>query len=536
MGLLWDTPEKMRQLVCELVSWQSVSMSEGEDLFTHKLKKKMEGIPYFRENPDHLYFGEVNWGRQYMTALYRHPDVADTVVLISHFDTVGTAEYGDLEELAWHPEALTAAFADVRDELDEEARADLDSGDYLFGRGTMDMKAGLALHMAMIEKAAAEQWPVNLVLLTVPDEEVNSAGMRYAVGHLLQLERHYGLDYTLFLNAEPVFPMKPGDQTHYVYSGSIGKINLGALFYGRETHVGSPLAGMTSSYISTYLSRKMEWNPAFREVVHGQETPLPVTVVQKDIKEYNAQTPYRTSALYNVFTMERSADDVMDIFEHIAAEAAEECNRDYRRLCSREGITPAFDVRVLRFDELVEYAIGKFGRDYVSDILTETVMHPEWDVRDKSMHITDVLLLNCQELTPATVLLFAPPYYPPVNSSGSPLVRECIRNITENAANKFGLAITQAHYFNGISDLSYTSYTDDESSWITFENNTPIYGEAYTIPFEVMKQFDAPVMNVGPFGKDAHKRTERLHIRNAFEEMPVLLEEMIKHVFVLSRA
>ena len=57
---------------------------------------------------------------------------------------------------------------------------DLKSGDYLFGRGTMDMKMGLALHLHLLEIASSEKWPINLMLLTVPDEEVNSAGMRAA--------------------------------------------------------------------------------------------------------------------------------------------------------------------------------------------------------------------------------------------------------------------------------------------------------------------------------------------------------------------
>ncbi|AQQ54254.1 M20/M25/M40 family metallo-hydrolase [Planococcus lenghuensis] len=537
MSLFWDTPDKLQQLVCELVSWQSVSLTEGEEVFPYKLKEKMEAIPYFQENPEHLELGQVNWGRQYLTALYKHADVAETIVLISHFDTVGTEEYGDLEELAYYPEALTAAFKNVPGELYADALADLKSGEYLFGRGIMDMKAGLALHMAMIEKAAAEQWPINLVLITVPDEEVNSAGMRYGTQKLLYLARHYQLEYVLFLNAEPVFPMQPGDENHYVYTGSIGKILPSALFYGRETHVGSPLAGISSSYISTYLTRLMEWNPAFRETDHGESTPLPVTIMQQDLKQgYSAQTPYRTSAYYNVIVMKKDADDVLEQFEAVAREAAANCNQDYLDMCMREGIQPVGEVSVLRFDELVEYATGKFGRDYVKDILTDTVMHPGWDVREKSMHITDVLLINCQELTPAIVLLFAPPFYPPVNSTGDPLVQACVEQITENARSKFGLAITQAHYFNGMSDLSYVNYGDRGDGWIVYENNTPIYGDDYSIPFETMKRLNAPVMNVGPFGKDAHKRSERLHKRNAFDEMPVLLEDMIKTILVKSRS
>src|SRR5690606_25013324 len=109
-------------------------------------------------------------------------------------------------------------------------------GDYLFGRGIMDMKSGLAIHMALLERASLENWPVNILLMSVPDEEVNSAGMRYGVSKLLDLERQYGLEYVLFLNGEPVFAKSPGDESQYIYTGSIGKIMPSALFYGKETH------------------------------------------------------------------------------------------------------------------------------------------------------------------------------------------------------------------------------------------------------------------------------------------------------------
>ena len=111
----------------------------------------------------------------------------------------------------------------------------------------------------------------------------------------------------------------------------------------------------------------------------------------------------------------------------------------------------------------------------------------------------------------------------------------CVEQVTANAKEKFNLDIEQVHYFNDISDLSYVNYTDQNGGWITYENNTPVYGDPYSIPFEAMKQLTAPVLNVGPYGKDAHKRTERLHIKNTFEEMPILLEEMILSIPVKSR-
>ncbi|RKJ37933.1 M20/M25/M40 family metallo-hydrolase, partial [Butyricicoccus sp. 1XD8-22] len=135
----------------------------------------------------------------------KHSSAKDTIVLISHFDTVQTEEYGDLEELAFHPELLTKELMKRKDNLKEDARIDLESGEYLFGRGTMDMKMGLALHMSLIETAISEDWPINLLLVTVPDEEVNSAGMREAVKALVSLRHQFNLSYKLFLNGEPSF-------------------------------------------------------------------------------------------------------------------------------------------------------------------------------------------------------------------------------------------------------------------------------------------------------------------------------------------
>ncbi|MFC4713050.1 M20/M25/M40 family metallo-hydrolase [Planococcus dechangensis] len=532
METLWGTPERLRELTELLVGWDSQGLTEGEVTFPDKLKNKLLELGYFQQNPEYLALGEVNWERRYLTALYKHEKASRTVVLLSHFDTVAVHEYGDLAPLAYQPAQLEQAFQKIKDEFKPDVQKDLASGEYIFGRGIMDMKSGLAIHMALIERASLEQWPVNLLLMSVPDEEVNSAGMRYGVSKLLDLERQHGLNYTLFLNGEPVFAKSPGDLSHYIYTGSIGKIMPSALFFGKETHAGEPLAGMTSSYISTYLTRKMEWNPAFSETVFGEESPFPVTLTQGDMKaEYSVQTPYRTKAMYNVFTMERSAQQVMDIFESLANESAMECINDYHAFCKRIGMEPHFDeIRVLRFEQLMDYAKEKFGIDYINELIHDTMMSPERDVRDKSFHIADLLLLNCQELSPSIVLLFAPPYYPAVNSSTDPLIEECVAYVTQQARERFELELEQVHFFNGISDLSYVNYDVNSQGWISYEKNTPVYGDPYSIPFQAMQQLQAPVLNIGPFGKDPHKRTERLHIKNAFEEIPELLAGLILHI------
>lgn len=530
----WHTPERLQELLCELVGWDSVTRTAGEARFARQLADRLRTVPWFAERPDALTLDAIDHGRACVAATYRHPEVADTIVLMSHFDTVDTVDYGALEHLARDPASLTAAYADDPDQLDADAAADAASGGYLFGRGTMDMKAGLALHMALIERAAAEQWPISLVLLAVPDEEADSTGMRSAVEGLRDLARDHDLRYVLFLNGEPSFPAHPGDDTRYLYTGSIGKIMPSVLCYGRETHAGTPMSGLTSSFIASYVTQAMEFSDAFRERVHGETTPVPVTLDQHDRRDgYSTQTPFRTSALYNVFVMEQSAGDVMRRFERVVRHAAERCVVAYRSACARDGVEPIGALRVLRFEELRAHAVERLGLAAVGELTAAAVAGGADDLREQSLRIVDVLLAACRELTPAIVLSFAPPYYPPVNSTDDELVATCVARVQQQARDRFDTDVVQSHFFNGISDLSYVGYRGGPTGTSAYERNTPGFGTTYTIPFEAMAELDAPVLNVGPFGKDPHKRTERLHVRSAFHELPELLADLVQ--FVASR-
>jgi arginine utilization protein RocB len=527
----WGTPETLRQLLCEVVSWKSMTLSEGEREFPLKVQAKLQELTYFQNFPNQMALHDADLGRRLLTALYRHPDATETIVLISHFDTVSTEEYGDLEPFAYKPEELTKLLHNRIHELPEDAVKDLQSGEYIFGRGTMDMKMGLVMHMGLIEKASIEEWPINLLLVTVPDEEVNSAGMRAAVGKLLELKEEYKLTYKLFLNGEPTFSQQPGDNQYYIYSGSIGKIMPTAYFYGKETHVGEPLSGITAPYLASFLTQRIEWNSSFQETSLGETTPLPVSLQLKDMKmEYSVKTPYRAAALYNIFLMKRTAAENFEIFKKVAEDAAKACNDAYSQMCKTQRVKPVGEVKVLRYEDLLKHALEKLGPEVVAEMKAAIYANKEWDDREKSIQIADTLMIQCQELAPAIVLLFAPPYYPAVNSSDDELVVECVDFVKKLGKQKFDLSVQQIHYFNGISDLSYVNYHDEQEGWTAFQENTPVWGDSYSIPFKEMAELKAPVLNIGPFGKDAHKRTERLHIKSAFEMVPSLVEDMIRMI------
>lgn len=525
----WQTEAQLEDLLCEVVSWDSRTGTEGEITFAHKLKNKLMTLDYFKENSTYIDFHGAGNGRNALTALYQNQTAEDTIVLISHFDTVHTSEFGNIENLAFQPRALTRKFKEIIKELPESAHEDILSDDYLFGRGTMDMKMGLVLHMHLLEVASAENWPINLILVAVPDEEVGSAGMRAAVKGLVMLREQHQLNYKLFLNSEPSFTQRPQDENYYIYSGTIGKIMPSALFYGRETHAGEPLNGINAHYMASFFTRRMEYIPNFTEKQYGEKTPLPICLKTYDLKEdYSTQTSNHAAALYNVFVMKSNAEEIMKVFKALAEESMQACQDQYEDICSREEVEPVGKIRTIDYQYLIDYATNKIGAEAVEEIKHQVISQPDLDEREMSIYICDKLMSLCQELAPATVLFFAPPYYPAINSSEDPLVKSLIAEAQTLFKDNFDVEPKQVHYFNGISDLSYVNYDQDDIGWKDFKNNLPVWEGVYSIPFEEMQQLQAPVLNIGPYGKDAHKLTERLHKKSAFEQTPFVLKSIIK--------
>lgn len=519
----YQTPESLETLIKYLVSLDSRSGTPGEIQFPYEIKKLLLEMEYFNDHSENIALHDAGNELNALTALYdsKVPG-AQTIVIMSHFDTVHTNDFGDYERLARSVDALTDTYKTL-DGWTDEIQKDIDSGEYLFGRGIMDMKMGLALHIRLIEKAATEQLPVNILLLTVPDEEVDSKGMRAATSALIKIREQYNLKYGLILNSEPSFMQEPNDPNYYIYTGSIGKIMPAALSYGVETHVGEPLKGLNALFMASTLNRHMEYQTKFSEVAFGESTPLPSTLRSDDLKlDYSTQVTHRVASIYNVFTFNKSANEVFKTFNQVVDEAVEDMTTHYQTACREFGVDPAFTIRTLTYETLLEKAYDKIGASTVDAIIQE-VTHSDKDMREQSFDIVERLMYRLKELSPTVITMFAPPYYPPVNNTENTLVQKLVELTKTHMSD-----VKVMHYFNGISDLSYVSYQDDAESFTDYVNNTPVYEKTYHIPFEDMKRLETPFINIGPYGKDPHKYTERLNKTHAFVDTPKLLDAVIE--------
>jgi arginine utilization protein RocB len=535
----WQTTEQLKQLLCRLVQYPSISGTEAEVRLAQYIADQLLTLDYFRGNNGLVQLHPTGDGRYFVTALVKKAEqVRDTVILLSHFDVVNVQDYGAWQDAAFSPEELTKRFYEQKPQLPADVQADIAEGEWLFGRGVMDMKCGLALHMALIEQACHGKFEGNLLLLTVPDEEVNSAGMRAAVPVLMEMAETYGLTYRLVLNSEPMFTRYPGDKTNYIYTGSIGKVLPGFYCYGKETHVGEPLAGLNANFMVAQIAAELELNTDFCEVLDREVSPPPTNLWQTDLKEdYSVQIPHRAVTLFNLFLQRKSLDDVTRSLVEVAKRAAKRIEEQHHVQASRfaklEQSTPkSLSVHVWTFAELRKKAAEMFGTTKVEELEANILAkNTNKDEREKTIALIDQLAMLCKDFAPMIVLFYAPPYYPAVNSSADPLIGRLVAKLKTYAQETHGVSLVEQHYFGGISDLSYVGLQQSPASLRALTDNMPLWNRGYDLPLAALAKFQVPVLNVGPVGRDAHQWTERLNVPFAFTTVKAWLEYTIQEVF-----
>ncbi|TFB23894.1 M20/M25/M40 family metallo-hydrolase [Filobacillus milosensis] len=541
----WQTKSELKSLLCNLLQYKSISGSDDEIAVVEYLYHLLKSEAYFQENPHHLKTDALDDGRQLLTALVKsQKPTKKTIILLSHIDVVDIEDYGSFSNLAFHPLELTEEFNQQKHKLPDEVQADLESnGDWLFGRGSMDMKAGTTLHMSMLERAINGEWDGNIILLAVPDEEVNSAGMLKAISTLNHIKEQEDLEYILCMNSEPMFRQYPNDPNMYLYSGSLGKILPGFLCYGKETHVGEPFHGLNANLMISYLNTNLELNETLMEKVGDEVVPPPISLMNRDLKDrYSVQTPVTAVSMYNVLMMEQSVQQISQklyqIMEKTKSQIEQHMIRQssyFSEVAGDERESVEFEVSILDYDQLYEEAVNRYGQHEVQRRLNLLLHDREQGDRDFGTLIVQELAYLCKDLAPMMVMFYSPPYYPSVSSRTNQLVTGLCERVSDYMKEEFNLEAKTINYFNGISDLSFIGNDPHKQSNIDeLSKNMPLERLGLSFLDSLKTDLEVPSINIGPLGKDAHQWTERLEMNYSFEELPSVLSMAIREAFLKS--
>jgi len=90
--------------------------------------------------------------------------------------------------------------------------------------------------------------------------------------------------------------------------------------------------------------------------------------------------------------------------------------------------------------------------------------------------------------------------------------------------------IVTRNFFPYISDMSFVALSDDDAGIKAETNNNPGWGTKLFVDYQDIRDINVPVINIGPYGLDAHKKLERMEMTYSLEVVPNLTNLVIQKV------
>ncbi len=419
------------------------------------------------------------------------------------------------------------------DSLPEDAKKDLLSGEWLFGRGINDMKYGQALGIALIEDLSSktETLSGNILFVSVPDEENNSVGMLAAVPIINDIGKRYDLDFRAYIINEPDF-ISSGDGMHNFFVGCEGKVLPVFYCMGKETHSSEVYKGLNAGTMVAEIERQMNLNLRFMDHNEGHFTGPPTVLQIRDTKEhYNVSTCAYAYSYYTLYTVSKTPDEIMRLLKETAHKAFNKVLEQFKLSCADfEKLTGIryecpWTPKVFTYEEIYADNLNEIGPSF--DMHMKKYMKENRNkFKDERLFTIDIIkevVRLCPDKEPKIVIAYGPPYYPHRTNKGETEkerhMLKVLDSVNEYSRVKYHERWQLKKYF-GIADLCYTGIEEYELVVKSLKPNMPILDNGYSIPFEEIKKLSLPVVNIGPISKDAHKFTERIHIKSSFEMIP----------------
>ncbi|MDL2327239.1 M20/M25/M40 family metallo-hydrolase [Ruminococcaceae bacterium OttesenSCG-928-A11] len=533
--------DEVKDITEQMVRVPSIVKTSGESDCARTILAYYQSLPYFQQHPDHLTLQRTEDDeieRYNVIAMVRGAakENARTVLLMGHFDTVGIDDYGPLKPHACDPSALPTLLRELP--LSDEVKRDIDSGEYMFGRGALDMKSGVAGHMYLIKYFSEHPEALNgtLIAMAQCDEEDGSHGALSCLSHLKKLKGQYGLEYQAAVNADFSTPADLEDDSRYIYFGTIGKVLPSFYVVGKEAHVGQAFAALDPNLLVAEITRLISLNADLSDESQGEVTVPPVSLKQADFKDhYTVQTALTAYAYYNFFVHKMAPEDVMEKVEALAHTAFEnviaDLNRNFEKysgLCGTPYTPLPWKPRVYTWEAFrkeMEALHGDTFTKHMADFGHKLhTAQPNLDLRLYSVQMVEEAWKWAEDKSPAIIIYFSSTFCARMELTGEAPREAALLNATRQAVEKVQPTIQNPvvtkMFYPYISDISFLGMSDSRESLARLASNMPAWGEKYTYPIDDIMEIDVPAVNIGSFGKDGHMLTERVHMRYTFETVP----------------
>ena len=537
--------KRIYENMLRLVAVPSISGTDDEHLAADKIEELLYEIPYFATHKDNVRQVSVPGdplGRTIVTAyLETAPGSRKAVILTGHYDVVDVDEFGQYQKEAFDPETITPLMGSFP--MDEDTRSDWESGEWLFGRGTADMKIGHALSLELLRHFSEEGGiNGNILYVAVCGEETNSEGMLGAIPFFNQFAEEKGLDYEALLLTE-CFEVEDmaHDKKKYVHIGGHGKVMPLFFTVGEVCHGEFPFLGLDPNMINAEIYLRMQLNTDFSQEVMGDVTQPPVCLKSQDLKTtYSISTPLYAASYYSITTVKLDPEEMIAKLSKIAedsfASAIELVSKRADEFESKFGTRPqthSYTPCVKLYSEIYEEAAKGYDGDfdeYIGEYVKE-LQEEKLEMQQIAIRLVRKVYELSGSTQPMVIVAFVPPFYPDCYPKyDDPRVKKLMTELDQvfvAAEEKTGEEFAVKDFY-GISDLSYTDLDPDMDFDGLFGNVVGI-GSMYSMPVEEMKKFHIPSSIVlGCYGKDFHKTSERLNLKYNFDVLPYMYIQLIE--------
>jgi len=541
--------KKIKEILYEYVKVESYTFSANEKKAEEFFLHHFSNIAYFKNNPE--YYGaypiiDDPFDRSACYAMVKGKGDS-TIVLLHHYDVVTIEDFKLLKPYAFLPDELEEKLLHIKNSFGEEELSDLESKEWLYGRGVCDMKGGGAIQMALLEAySELTDFKGNLIVLAVPDEENLSAGMRAAVSLLLEIKQTHHLNYKLMINSEP---HQRKNKKEGIFSfGSAGKVMPFIYARGCLAHAGKVFEGFNPVSVMSSIIKKTEVNMELSDMVSGEAAPPPTWLYLRDGKlGYDVSMPLTVKGCFNVITLNQTPMNVLEKVKCICESAFDEVildmNENYKLFLQATLQTQKrlpWKRKVVDFKTLYEEACethqDSFREAYRNEMkeLKRRLKENELSLLECNFQLVDFVYNYIDDLSPRVVYGLIPPYYPNVSNlfikDISTTIKELEERLNQFTEDEFGQTYTKEYFYTGISDLSYTYIENSEEIITALKAGMPFFESIYTVPLDVIEKIAMPCVNIGPWGKDFHKLTERVLKKDLYERTPKIIKKAIEEV------
>lgn len=541
LGDIKEFSQKCIDLTKKLVSIPSINSTDGEYRISLFIEEWIRKIPYFQKHPEMVILQnlEDDYGRRNVIAVVKGKGET-TVIVHGHLDTVDIENMGDLKSFAFDCDALLQKMKNIS--YDAETDEDLSSGSYMVGRGVCDMKCGIALGMQLLSLYAenVDELTGNFIFMANPGEELTHSGIIKSLESLVHMKEKWHINYSAAISLDCSNPHYIGDKNHYLYYGTVGKLLPCFYILGKETHIGQCFAGIDASMVAAKIISEIHMNMKYADEYGGELSLPPSLLHYEDNKtHYSVNTAAWSYIYFNFLVYRQTAEELLvrlkNDTENIVDAMMEELKHSYAIHCKengRECHLLHYSIKVLLYEELYREAKEKdTDLDKKIDMWVMPLLSQNMDSRDIGKILVQNLLKTCGYKENVIVLFLAHPFMPHSTLREEERDEEKLRKKLEKIVTEFNkeneMDVNPIHFYPSLSDSSYLKM-DDDGEAVRFTLRNLVGGDKIQkIPFDLIKELNIPAMNMGCYGKDPHRNTERLETIYSFQKLPVLLTRVI---------